>query len=236
VLERIPPGNYRRICDAGCGSGRLTAHLLRRFPGSAVVGLDRSPAMLDQAARTLRRFRGRLTLVEGDLLAADPGGPFDLIFSNAAFHWVGDHARLFRRLHDWLAPGGLLFAQCGGRGNIREAERLTRRVGERGEFRPHFRGFRRPVRYAGAGPTRRLLAQAGFREIRAWLEPAPTRFGSRAAFRDFMAGVVLVPNLSRLPDAGLRARYVAAFLSAYEAAFGRRYRLDYVRLNLTARR
>lgn len=236
VLARIPPGDYRRILDAGCGSGRLTRLLLRRFPRAEVVGLDASAAMIEQAGRTLGRFRRRLRLVEGDFLRGNPGSGFDLVFSNAAFHWEREHRRLFRRVRAWLAPGGVLLAQCGGWRNIRVVEALTRRVGERGEFAAYLGGFRRPVHYAGARSTRRLLADAGFQDIRAWLEAAPTPFPARERFRDFMEGVVLVPNLSRLPDAALRARFVDAFMEAYEATAGDDYRLDYVRLNISARR
>src|SRR5262245_27811894 len=92
VMDSIPSGRYRKILDAGCGSGRLTAHLLRKFPGADFVGLDISPDMLEHSRKHLNRFRRRLRLVRGDLLSAGPGSGFDLVFSNATFHWVLDHA------------------------------------------------------------------------------------------------------------------------------------------------
>ncbi len=234
LLKSIPTSRYAKILDAGCGSGRLTAHLLRMFPHSQVVALDRSEEMLKQATRALGRFSSRLRLVQGDLLTANPGDNFDLIFSNATFHWIRDHSRLFDNLHSWLASGGRLVAQCGGKGNLRLIEAITPLLADTAPFRSYFLGYRRPVHYGSPANTRRLLKESGFRQIRVWLHPAPTRFASRAAFKDFMRHVTCVPNLSRLPDAELKEAFLEAFLNMYEDKLGRRYLLDYVRLNIQA--
>jgi len=236
LLESIPPGRYQRIVDAGCGSGRMTAHLLRMFPRSLVVGLDRSEEMLSQARRVLKRFRRRLKLVHGDLLTAQPGRNFDLIFSNATLHWVHDHARLFRNLYSWLSAGGRFIAQCGGKGNLRRIEAVMPHLADAAPFRAYFRGFRRPVHYGTPAATRQLLERSGFAQIRARLQRAPTRFTSRAAFKDFLRHVICVPDLSRLPTAELRECYLEAFLESYEEKFGGQYVLDYVRLNIQAKR
>ena len=236
LLKSVPPGKYSKILDAGCGSGRLTAHLMRRFPDATVVGLDRSPEMLEQAARTLSRFHRRLRLVRGDLLSARPGKNFQLIFSNATFHWVLDHARLFRNLHDWLAPGGCLVAQCGGKGNLRRIEALTSDLSKRAEFREHFKGYARPVTYASPADTQSHLRNSGFQEIQAWTHPAPTPFPSKAKFKDFVRNVILLPNLSQLPTPPLKETYLETFLDVYEEKYGRAYMLDYVRLNIIARK
>ena len=236
VLQRIPRGEFRRILDAGCGSGRLTAHLLREFPRAQVVGLDRSAEMLEQAERALRRFSRRLRLVQADLLTAQPGSDFDLVFSNATFHWVLNHERLFRNVYSWLAPGGLLVAQCGGQGNLRRIERLISRLANRREFRSRLSGFRRPVYYAGPSETKSRLDEAHFSDIEVWLHDEPTPFPSRAAFAEFIRHVICVPNLSRLNDPALEDLYLDEFLRLYERVFGSKYLLDYVRLNLQARK
>src|SRR5207249_5558575 len=147
LLRQVPRAHYLRILDAGCGSGRLTAHLLRKFPEAHVIGLDVSGEMLEQARRNLRRFQRRLKLVEGDLLTAKPEPNFELVFSNAVFHWIRDHTRLFQNIHRWLAPGGRLVAQSGGAGNLRRIATLTPLLSKLSLFRRHFRDFRRPLRF-----------------------------------------------------------------------------------------
>ncbi len=236
LLRQVPREHYVRILDAGCGSGRLTAHLLRKFPESHVIGLDVSGEMLEQARRNLRRFRRRLELVEGDLLTAKPGPKFELVFSNAAFHWIRDHTRLFQNIHRWLAPGGRLVAQYGGAGNLGRIATLTPLLSELSLFRPHFRNFRRPVNYGAPSATRKLLRDSGFQEIQVRLHKAPTPFPSRTRFRDFVRNVILIPDLSRLPTPDLKEAYLDAFLALYEKKFARPYLLDYVRLTIWAKR
>lgn len=236
LISRIPAGRYRRILDAGCGSGRLTAHLMRAFPRGAVTGLDRSAPMLDEARGNLRRFARRIRFCEADLLEANPGTGYDLVFSNATFHWVLDHAKLFRNLAAWLAPGGRLVAQCGGAGNLRRIDAVVPVVSARQPFASRLRGFRRPVHFAGTNETQRRLARAGFRDIKVYLHEAPTRFRSRSSFREFVRNVNLVPVLSRLESADLRNAYVQEFMDVYESIYGKPYLLDYVRLTMIATR
>ena len=53
VLARLMPAAGERILDIGCGTGRLTSELAAA-PGMFIVGLDRSPAMLREAAGARR--------------------------------------------------------------------------------------------------------------------------------------------------------------------------------------
>jgi trans-aconitate 2-methyltransferase len=109
LVEPAPDG--RRIehaVDLGCGTGALTARLQEHLAGADTVGVDSSAAMLENA-RPLERAGLRFEL--GDIAAFEARGEFDLVFSNAALHWVPDHPGLLRRLRDALRPGGQLAVQ-----------------------------------------------------------------------------------------------------------------------------
>jgi trans-aconitate 2-methyltransferase len=54
---------------------------------------------------------GRLEFVQADAASWSADGPLDLIVSNAALHWVGDHEGLLGRLAGMLAPAGTLAVQ-----------------------------------------------------------------------------------------------------------------------------
>ncbi|MDP0947264.1 methyltransferase domain-containing protein, partial [Klebsiella pneumoniae] len=83
------------------------ALLKRRWPDARVHGLDSSAAMLEQA----RGLPDDVDWVQGDLEAWKPAAPVDLILANASLQWAPDHAELFRRLTEALAPDGVLAVQ-----------------------------------------------------------------------------------------------------------------------------
>ena len=107
LLIRVPPLSNPRITDLGCGNGPVGPVLLTRFPNGHITGLDSSPAMLEEARKT----GAYDTLIDGDIANWHPDQPQDLIFSNAALHWLPDHAALLPALVAQLAPGGTLAVQ-----------------------------------------------------------------------------------------------------------------------------
>lgn len=109
LLARVTKEAVDSIVDLGCGPGNLTRTLLERWPRAHVVGVDQSPEMLEQA-RPLA-IPGRLSFVQADISSWSPNQSIDLIVSNAALQWVGDHGVLLPRLANLLAPGGMLAIQ-----------------------------------------------------------------------------------------------------------------------------
>jgi len=108
LLGLVRPRPGMRVVDLGCGTGELTARLHQTLAANETLGIDSSEAMLAQARP---RAAGGLRFEAGDIAAfAAPAG-YDLIFSNAALHWIDDHATLFARLTAALRSGGQLAVQ-----------------------------------------------------------------------------------------------------------------------------
>jgi len=107
LLARVPLEAPRLIYDLGCGAGNVTRLLCHRWPAARVTGVDGSTAMLAKAVLT----EPSVTWVEADLQGWTPPCPADLLFSNAALHWLEGHATLFPRLVAALAPGAILAVQ-----------------------------------------------------------------------------------------------------------------------------
>jgi len=107
LLGRVDLAAPAEVYDLGCGTGNVTRLLKDRWPDARVTGVDASPDMLARAAVGAPDIRWE----PADLAAWAPPGRPDLIFSNAALHWVGDHRRLFPALLGALAPGGVLAVQ-----------------------------------------------------------------------------------------------------------------------------
>jgi trans-aconitate 2-methyltransferase len=234
VLSELVLRGDEHVLDAGCGTGRLTALLLERLPAGHVVALDASPAMLDVARRELSRFGERVTFVEARLGRDELPAAMDVVFSTATFHWVLDHDALFGSIFRALRPGGRLHAQCGGSGNLARAHAIVMDAVAQPKFAAHFAELTDPWLFADVADSERRLTTAGFVEVRASLTPAPTDFDGLAAYREFVGSVVLRPYLAFLPQE-LRDDFVD-FVARRAENDAPPLHLDYVRLNLRARR
>lgn len=107
LMARIAAPAPRAVYDLGCGTGAITRLLAERWPEARVAGVDGSEEMLAKA----RREVPAVAFGKADLAAWRPGEPADVLFSNAALHWLDDHAALFPRLVGLLAPDGVLAVQ-----------------------------------------------------------------------------------------------------------------------------
>jgi trans-aconitate 2-methyltransferase len=223
VLERFPLAGDETVLDAGCGSGRVTAELLERLPRGRVIGVDASASMVEHARSALGK---RASFFQADLAELTLEAPVDAVFSNAVFHWVPDHERLFGRLFAALRAGGRLAAQCGGVGNVAALTEAIGAVLGRQPFAAQERPPAATWNFAEPGETRSRLAEAGFEDIEVWLEPKRVTVG-----QEFLRTVTLGPHLELLSE-----NLHDEFVEAVAADLGDPLELDYVRLNIVARR
>jgi trans-aconitate 2-methyltransferase len=223
VLERLDLRGDEVVVDAGCGSGRVTAELVSRLPDGRVIAVDGSAAMVEKAKE---RLGGDADYLVSDLLELELEEPVDLVFSTATLHWIPDHDALFRRLRAALKPGGRLVAQCGGEGNVATHTQVIAAVAADSEYAQHLTQAKGLWNFAGPEETERRLRDAGFADVRCWLQPKPVQ-PSRPL--EFISTVTLGPILDQLP-AGLRQPFAEAVLAASEQPLT----LDYIRLNMEA--
>ena len=139
LVARIDLAAPRLAVDLGCGPGNSTPILKARWPAADVTGLDSDADMLNAA----RRDHPGIAFAAADIAAWRPDECYDLVFSNAALQWVGDHERLFPRLFDAVAAGGALAVQM-PRNHDFETHALMRRVAAEGPWAERLAGARAP--------------------------------------------------------------------------------------------
>jgi trans-aconitate 2-methyltransferase len=198
-LESLGLRGDEHILDAGCGSGRVTAELLHRFPHCHVTAVDASENMVREAQLTLQPFGERVRVEKRDLLELPYSNIFDVVFSTAVFHWIKDHDTLFAVLFRVLRPGGTLLAQCGGGPNLKRLRDRITHLTESQKFRKFFEDWQRLWEYPGPELTIQRLERAGFKDVSSSLEPAPVAFTESEQYSDFLAAMILHPYIERLP-------------------------------------
>ena len=222
VLDRLDLAGDERVLDAGCGSGRVTERLLERLSRGRVVALDASPRMIEEARQRLAGYGDRVEFLVADLRAPIPIQTVDAVFSTATFHWIADHEALFRNLASVTRAGGQLVAQCGGAGNLARVQAIL------DDLDPD-RRLLRPWHFATPEDTRAALEAAGFTDISAWLHDEPTDILPES-MAEFLRTIILGSTLEHLPPPEREP-----LVQAVAARLGDG-RLDYVRLNIVARR
>ncbi len=105
MVEPVPGGS---AVDLGCGTGELTKMLHEKLQARETVGIDNSETML---AKSEIHGGDGLRFELGSVDEFAPGGPVDVLFSNAALQWVNGHETLFPQLFKSVAVGGQVAIQ-----------------------------------------------------------------------------------------------------------------------------
>lgn len=195
LLALVEARDGMRVVDLGCGTGAPTRVLHERLHARETLGVDNSPAMLARAAEVAG---SGLRFVAADIATFTAGAPFDVVFSNAALHWVPDHPALLARLATLLAPGGQLAVQVPANGDHATHVIAAAVAGEE-PFRSALRGTRAmpgvlpPEAYAS------LLDRLGFERQIVRLEVYPHRLPGRDDVVEWVKGTLLTMYESLLP-------------------------------------
>ncbi len=204
ALVRRAPG--MRVVDLGCGTAELTRRLHETLGARETLGIDSSPAMLERArAQAVAGLR----LEQGDISDFRADAEFDLVFSNAALHWVAGHEELFARLAQALTEDGQLAVQVPANFD-HPSHTVAAAVAAEEPFRsalgdaPHRNFVLAPEAYAT------LLHRLGFRAQHVRLQVYAHLLDAPGDVVEWVRGTLLTSYERRLP-----AALFAAFLDRY---------------------
>jgi trans-aconitate 2-methyltransferase len=231
LLARVPLVAPASVYDLGCGAGNVTRLLAERWPAARVTGVDGSPAMLAAAARTAPGIR----FVEADLRAWTAPEPADLIYSNAALHWIDDHAALFPHLLRQLGPGGVLAVQM-PRNHAAPSHTEMVAAAESGRWRDRLAPLLRRVPVGPPAAYHDILTSCTSR-LEIWETEYLHVLTGENPVVEWTRGSALRPLLEALdePDRGaFLAEYAARIARAYPPRADRRTLLPFRRLFILA--
>jgi trans-aconitate 2-methyltransferase len=182
----IEPRPNMRIADLGCGTGELTRELHEQLGASETIGIDSSESMLQKATPS-----ATLHFQRGDIESFTTDHPFDLLFSNAALHWIPDHERLFTRLISLLAPNGQLAVQMPAN-HEHPSHRIAAEVASSFGVEPRIVNILTPESYAA------LLYRLGFARQHVRLQVYGHVLPSTADVVEWTKGSTLTPYRAAL--------------------------------------
>lgn len=159
------------ILDVGCGTGKVTERIAANYPDATTVALDPSRAAIAKARTEHSPDELDITYKHEKIEKYCPEGErgqYDLIFSNAAMHWVeGQHAA-YTNLRKLVADDGLLAIHQGHKGTYRELHEVAVEVLEDFDYESYFENLNPPLDliYYDKTEMRGLLEQHGFSPIK----------------------------------------------------------------------
>ncbi len=217
VIGRLHLRGDEHVLDLGCGDGKVTAEIAHAVPRGRVLGVDASPEMIAFAQATFPP--GRVPNLKFQLGDARKLGAlaerFDLLFSNAALHWVDDHEAVLRGAAAVLKPGGRLVVSCGGKGNAHEVFLAMRPEMRRERWRGFF--HRLPAAYFFYSPEnyQKWLPKLGFKIHQLKLTPKDAAYAGAAGLATWLRTTWL-PYVQRVPK-NLQEEFIAAVTRRYLA-------------------
>ncbi len=208
LLSLVRPAPNVRAVDLGCGTGRLTRALHDHLRARETTGIDRSSRMLEESRHEpappgLRFEVGTIEDFPGSR------GSFDVMFSNAALHWVEDHPALLTRLAGALTASGQLAFQVPAQHN-QASHRVAEDLTEVEPFRTALNGWHRPQPVLEPHDYATLLYGLGFTDPVVRLHIYPHVLAGPEDVVEWMKGTLLTEYQRQLP-ADLQERFVEAY-------------------------
>ncbi|MBI5402423.1 MAG: methyltransferase domain-containing protein [Ignavibacteriae bacterium] len=145
LLDVLSLNGTERLLDIGCGDGKITELISKKLKSGKVVGIDSSKDMIRFARHkyTNDKFEN-LSFELKDACNLGFKEEFDVVYSNAALHWIKDQECVLNESFKSLKKGGKILLQMGGKGNLEEMISIITNTLKGGKWNQYFNDFENP--------------------------------------------------------------------------------------------
>ena len=199
VISELHLKGDEKILDLGCGDGALTVQLASRVPQGSVLGIDASQSMIDSASQYQLP---NLSFQLKDINNLDFEEEFDVIYSNAALHWVLNHQALLYHTYRALKKGGITRFNFAAEGNCQTFITIVRAAMEIPQYRRYFLNFEWPWYMPAVEKYEALVKIQPFREVKVWRERIDRYFPDADSLTKWIDQPSLVPFKATLQPPG----------------------------------
>lgn len=107
MKAKLPVLKGQKVLVLGCGSGEELPEIIKLNP-TKIVAMDSSSELIETAKFNFSDVQFLVSKLEDLEFEAQS---FDYIYSSLTFHYIKDWQNLFKKLENWLTPGGkILFS------------------------------------------------------------------------------------------------------------------------------
>ncbi len=208
LISSLKLSGNETILDIGCGEGILTEQLAELVPSGKVVGIDASRGMID-VAKTIERDNLSFLLMDvNDMNFVDQ---FDIIYSNAALHWVKDHQKLLQSSYKALKTNGRIAWNFAGDGTCALFNETARAMIDSELYREYFQSFEWPWFMPTKTEYEELLADTEFITVSLEHENVDRYFSDAEEMIKWIDQPSIVPFIKQVP-ASLKDSFRDSFI------------------------
>ena len=196
LISELKIKGDEKILDLGCGDGVLTQTLSNLVPDGSVLGVDASNGMIE-VAKQKESGNLKFSLMDIDELVIDE--KFDIIFSNAALHWVKNHRKPYEKLSTILNENGMIRFNFAADGNCSYFFNIVKMTIQEKEYQEDFKDFDWPWFMPTLDEYKKLIDDFSFSNVKIWEENADRFFPNKEALIRWIEQPSIVPFLEYLP-------------------------------------
>lgn len=214
LIARLALRGDEALMDVGCGDGKISAEFARALPRGQVLGIDSDPGFIAFAREHYPSgAHPNLRFERMDARRIAAGREYDVVFSNAALHWVDNQPAFLAGCAGALKPGGRLVASCGGTGNAAGILLVLGELVRQPRWQAYFTGFQSPFFFQSPENYAAWLRDAGFSPSRLELVAKDMTHPGRAGLAGWIR-TTWMPWTACVP-ASLREEFTGEVVEAY---------------------